>query len=407
MKTKLLAFSIFAATAVTVTFLPTLQHALATTTAPVVTPITLDPIDLAPGNNEHPKIEVVFVLDTTGSMSGLIDTAKEKIWSIASTMASAQTAPDIKMGLVAYRDRGDAYVTKTVALSSDLDSMYAQLMDFKADGGGDTPESVNQGLFEAVNNMQWNDDQQTYKVVFLVGDAPAHMDYQDDVKYPDTMALAKQKGIIINTIQAGHDHATTQNWQRVASLGNGDYFQVEQSGSAIAIATPFDKEIAELSKELDDTRLYFGNKEDKEKQALKLSATKKLHEKSSDASRARRATFNSSKSGKANFLGDNELVDAIESGRMDLKDIPEEELPEPLQTMTTGEQTAYIAEEAKQRKEIGQDLKVLSEKRESYLRKKVKEDGGVRDSFDAKIYGSIMSQAKEKGLVYDDDSAKY
>ena len=178
MKTKLLAVSIFAATAVTVTFLPTIQHALATTTSPVI----IDPVKLAPVHNEQPKIEVVFVLDTTGSMSGLIDTAIEKIWSIASTMASAQTAPDIKIGLVAYRDRGDDYVTKNVPLSGDLDSMYAQLMDFKANGGGDTPESVNQGLYDAVNNMQWNDDQQTYKVVFLIGDAPAHMDYQDDVK---------------------------------------------------------------------------------------------------------------------------------------------------------------------------------------------------------------------------------
>ena len=407
MKTKLLAFSIFAATAVTVTFLPTIQHALATTTTPIITHITLDPIDLAPVVNEHPKIEVVFVLDTTGSMSGLIDAAKEKIWSIASTMASAQNSPDIKMGLVAYRDRGDTYVTKTVALSNDLDSMYAQLMDFQADGGGDTPESVNQALFDAVNKMQWNDDQQTYKVVFLVGDAPAHMDYQNDVKYPETMALAKQKGIIINTIQAGNDAATTANWQQMASLGNGDYFQVEQSGNAVAIATPFDKKLAELSKKLDDTRLYFGNKDDKEKQALKLSATKKLHEEASETSRARRATYNATKSGKANFLGDNELVDAISSGRIDLKDIPEEELPAPIQSMTTDEQTAYIAEEAKQRKEIGQDLKILAKKREDYLRKKVEDDGGARDSFDTKLYGSITAQAKEKGLIYDDDSAKY
>ena len=407
MKTKLLAFSIFAATAVTVTFLPTLQHALATTTAPVITPITLDPIDLAPVINEHPKIEVVFVLDTTGSMSGLIDAAKEKIWSIASTMASAQNAPDIKMGLVAYRDRGDAYVTQTVALSNDLDSMYAKLMDFTADGGGDTPESVNQALFDAVNKMHWNDDQQTYKVVFLVGDAPAHMDYQNDVKYPETMALAKQKGIIINTIQAGNDAATTANWQQVASLGNGDYFQVEQSGNAIAIVTPFDKKMAALSKKLDDTRLYFGNKEDKEKQALKLLATKKLHDKASDASRARRATYNATKSGKANFLGDNELVDAISSGRIELNDIPKEELPKSLQAMAPEEQIAYITEEKLQRDELEKNLNVLAEKRENYLRKKVAADGGARDSLDAKIYSSITAQAKEKGLIYDEDSAKY
>jgi len=408
MKTKLLAFSIFAATAVTVTFIPALQTAIATTNTPTVAPINIKPIDVSPIiKNEHPKIEVVFVLDTTGSMSGLIDAAKEKIWSIASTMASAQTAPDIKMGLVAYRDRGDAYVTKSVPLSNDLDSMYAKLMDFQADGGGDTPESVNQGLYDAVNKMQWNDDQQTYKVVFLVGDAPAHMDYNDDVKYPETMALAKQKGIIINTIQAGQDATTTANWQKVASLGNGDYFQVEQSGNAIAIATPFDKELAELSEKLDDTRLYFGNKADKVKQALKVAATEKLHNEASDESRARRATFNASKSGKANFLGDKELVDAISSGRIELDDITQEELPEPMQAMSADEQAVFIAEEKEQRDVIEENLKVLAKKRENYLRKKVDADGGAKDSFDAKLYGSISAQAKEKGLVYNEESAKY
>src|SRR5690606_24999580 len=88
------------------------------------------------------RVEVVFVLDTTGSMGGLISAAKEKIWSIASTLADAQQAPEIAMGLVAYRDRGDAYVTRVVDLDRDLDSMYVELMQFTADGGGDGPEAV-------------------------------------------------------------------------------------------------------------------------------------------------------------------------------------------------------------------------------------------------------------------------
>ena len=100
--------------------------------------------------SELPSIEVMFVLDTTGSMSGLIAAAKEKIWSIANTLASADPAPEIKMGLVGYRDRGDAYITTFTALFDDLDAVYTQLMRFQADGGGDTPESVNQALYEAV-----------------------------------------------------------------------------------------------------------------------------------------------------------------------------------------------------------------------------------------------------------------
>jgi len=407
MKTKLLALSIFAATAATVTFFPTIQQALANTSQPPII-IDIDPVVTpALANIDKPKIEVVFVLDTTGSMSGLIDAAKEKIWSIASTMASAQNAPDIKIGLVAYRDRGDAYVTQSVSLSNDLDSMYAKLMDYRADGGGDSPESVNQALYEAVNNMTWSQDQNTYKVVFLVGDAPAHMDYQDDVKYPETIKIAKTKGIIINTIQAGQDSETTANWQQMASLGNGDYFQVEQSGNAVAIATPYDKKMAALSKQLDDTRLYYGDREQKEKQASKVAATSKLHELASDESRARRAEFNAAPSGKTNFLGENELIEAITSGDIDLASIKNEELPASIQAMPVEEQETFIQQKAEDRDNLQAEMKVLADKRNDYLKKQVESEGGKKDSFDAQIFGSIRGQAKEKGLIYDADSMKY
>ena len=105
---------------------------------------------------QSPVVDVVFVLDTTGSMSGLIQTAREKIWSIASTMASARPTPTIRVGLVGYRDRGDAYVTRVVDLSDNLDAVYAELMQFEAGGGGDTPESVNAALYAAVHAMSWS-----------------------------------------------------------------------------------------------------------------------------------------------------------------------------------------------------------------------------------------------------------
>ena len=73
----------------------------------------------------RPEVEVVFCLDTTGSMGGLINAAKQKIWAISNQIASGKPTPRVKIGLVAYRDRGDAYVTKVIDLTEDLDAYLA------------------------------------------------------------------------------------------------------------------------------------------------------------------------------------------------------------------------------------------------------------------------------------------
>jgi uncharacterized protein YegL len=261
------------------------------------------------------RVEVVFVLDTTGSMGGLIAAAKEKIWSIASTLAQAKQAPEISMGLVAYRDRGDAYVTQVIDLDKDLDSMYAKLMQFRADGGGDSPESVNQALGDATTKISWSQDADTYRVIFLVGDAPPHMDYQDDVKYPTTVAAAAAKGIVVNTIQCGGMRETVKPWQEIAALGHGRYFTVDQAGSAVAVATPFDDKIATLAAELDSTRLYYGNAEEKAKMASKTAASDELHASASPAAQARRGVFNASEAGASNLLGGAAEVDRRAAAR--------------------------------------------------------------------------------------------
>ena len=346
----------------------------------------------------RPRIDVVFVLDTTGSMGGMIEAAKEKIWSIASTMAAAQPTPVIRMGLVAYRDRGDAYVTRVFDLSSDLDSMYAELMDFRADGGGDGPESVNQALHDAVHKISWSRDDQAYRVLFLVGDAPPHMDYQDDVKYQDTVAVARDKGITLNTIQCGNDNATRRRWEQIAQLADGRYFRVEQSGSAVAITTPYDERLASLSKALDDTRLYYGNEEDRKRQKRKLAAAEKLHAGASAASRARRATFNASEGGESNFLGEGELVEDVAKGRVDLSDIDRDMLPQPMQSMAPADLEAHVAGKVERRNELRRQIKDLAGERSEFLRKKRDSFEDVEASLDDQIYTTVREQVEAQGM---------
>jgi len=405
MKSKLTALALFAVTAATVTLYSAYKGNGAA--KPPADPATLQLPAQDSLGNQRPLVEVVFVVDTTGSMSGLIQAAKEKIWSIASTMAQAQPAPEIRMGLVAYRDRGDDYVTRVVDLSADIDSVYATLMDFRAGGGGDGPESVNQALYDAVHNISWTKHRQAYQVVFLVGDAPPHMDYQDDVKYPLTLAAASAQGILVNAIQCGENAATTREWQRLAQLGQGRFFRVEQGGSAVAIVTPFDAKLADLSAQLDKTRWYYGSEEAKQARQRKLDATAKLHADSSIASRARRAAFNASDSGELNLLGEGELVDDVASGRVQLSAIDRKALPAPLQSMAPEAQQALLDETARRRDELQQQIRQLSEQRSAFLNEKVEEAGGAKESLDAKIYGAVRAQAAAKGLVYEADAPSY
>ena len=360
-----------------------------------------------PQTNGKPRVDAVFVLDTTGSMGGLIQAAKDKIWSIASTLAAAEPTPEIRIGLVAYRDRGDTYVTRIVDLTTDLDQIHAALFELDAQGGGDGPEAVNQALFDAVHQISWNQSASTYRTLFLVGDAPPHMDYQDDVKYPVTLAAAKDKGIRVNAVQCGQSGETRERWQQIAQVGGGGFFQVEQTGGAVAIATPYDEKMAKLSAELDKTRIYYGSVAERQKAKDKIAAAEKVQAKTAAPALARRAAFLSDKAGNKAFVGENELVDEVASGRIELDHIDKENLPEPMREMTKAERHALIEENVERRDGLKRQIQQIAEERSAYLRKEVEQRGGKKDSLDFKIHQAVRGQAADAGLSYSEDALAY
>ena len=399
-KSTLLAGVLLTGTAAAVGFYPQ-SKSLQPQVTPPTQPIALQPINTVQAANlEQAKVEVVFVLDTTSSMSGLIDAAKNNIWSIANSMANAQPAPQMHMGLVAFRDRGDAYVTKVLDLSQDLDSMYASLMDFKAQGGGDGPESVNAALYDAVHSISWSQDE-SYKVIFLVGDAPPHMDYADDVKYPTIIKQAQQKGIVVNSIQAGTSGDTKKVWQHIASLNQGAFFQVEQGGNAVAVTTPYDEKLAALSRQLDQTRLFYGSEDQRKKMEAKTQAAQKLAAAAPASVQAKRAEYNRSDAGAKNLFAESELIEDMAAGKVALDSIAEAELPKPLLSMSKKDQAAFVEKTSQERKRLKQEIEQLAEQRQSYIKAQL-EDKEVDESLDGQIYQAVREQAKTKGLNYAD-----
>ncbi len=341
----------------------------------------------------RPKVEVVFCLDTTGSMGGLIAGAKAKIWSICNQIAGGKPTPDLKVGLVAYRDKGDAYITRVFDLSDDLDAIHGHLKKFEAQGGGDTPEHVNQALDDAVNKIKWSTDKKTLRIIFLVGDAPPHMDYTDDVKYPVTCKKAVEKGIIINTIQCGADPECTRYWKDIAVKSEGSFAAIPQAGGVVAVATPFDARLAKINTELATSTVVYGGARTRAAGEAKKDEARRL----SAPAAADRAGF-AGKSGKAAAY---DLIDAIKEKRVDLKKLKESELPEELKKLkTTKEREEYLKKIEKKRAELNKEAVELDRKRTAYIQAELKKKGKDKDSFDSNVLEMLRKQAKKHKIDY-------
>jgi Mg-chelatase subunit ChlD len=350
----------------------------------------------APTRQSKPRIEVCFVLDTTGSMGGLIEGAKQKIWSIANEMIGAQPTPELKLGLIGYRDRDDEYVVKSFSLTDDIDAIYGHLREFQAGGGGDAPESVNEALAEAIHKMPWSNDNKVLKIIFLVGDAPPHMDYPNGPKYPDLCREAAEKDLIINTIQCGEMAETKPIWQEIAKLSEGSYVGISQSGNVAVISTPMDKELGRLNERIGATLIPYGDS----KLQAEVHAKYAVAKSAPVSAMADRLTYNS-KTGKA-VQGRGELVDALNDKSLKLEEIDQKQLPTELQKLDRSELQKRIAKARDERADLQKQIVEVSKKREAYIQSENKRLAaeGKGDAFDQKVTETLHAQAAKKGISY-------
>jgi len=339
------------------------------------------------------QIEVVFVLDTTSSMSGLIEGAKLKIWAIANEIIKAKPTPELKIGLVAYRDIGDAYVTRVFDLSDDLDLVYKNLLSFRAEGGGDTPESVNRALDDVVTKIKWSTEKSPLRIIYLVGDSPPHLDYNDGLDYRKIAQASIKNDIIINTIRCGDNHETETIWKEIASLAEGAYMSVSQTGGMVAIDTPMDNELAELSRKLGDTAVGYGERK-------MLSADlKESYDKAAAAAPSVPAARAENMAGK-DELNAWDLIDSIKNDRVKLEKLEDKDLPEEMRKMTPAERAKYLEQKGKERDEIKSKMNDLSKKRTDYIAQEMKKTGGDKDSFDSQLLKNLKEQAAKKGINF-------
>ncbi len=344
---------------------------------------------------DQPQFDVVFVLDTTSSMSGLIEGAKEKIWSIASRMASGKPAPRIRIGLVAFRDRGDAYVTKPFGLTTDLDAVYRNLRAFQAQGGGDGPEHVGKGLSDAVTGMQWDPGKRTAKMIFLVGDAPPHDDYRDGFALADVARKAIKGGIVVNTIRCGTDSTTETAFREVARIADGTFATIGQTGDMVKVETPYDAKLEKMSDALAGKNLYGGTAagratgDARTREVLSLSGTSAADRLSYRA----KAVVAAKTPADVTAAGGVDLV--LEPWRVEK--LSDDELPAALKAIDPSKRRAWLERQRAERFDLEADVKKVAAERDEWLLKNPGEHG---DSFDATVMKKVRERGTAVGVEY-------
>jgi hypothetical protein len=343
-----------------------------------------------PAHAGRPLVEVAFVLDTTGSMGPLIEGAKRKIWSIATSIVDAHPEAEVRMALVAYRDIGDVYVTKKFDLTTDIQGLYGELLGFRAQGGGDWPESVNEALDVAVTQLSWTRRRSALKIIFLVGDAPPHMDYAQDRKYPAVLVDARRKGIIVNAVQAGSARDTERVWREIAQRGDGDYLRIPQDGGAVvSIETPYDRQILELQIQLNRTVIPYGKVGERRRVEDKVARTAAAPVPAATDM----AAYLARKAGPREVItGGGDLVGDVAAGRARLDAVPESELPEALRPLPPAERKAYLERQAQERKALESRMSAMVKQRDAYIAAERAKQPAAKDSFDRVVEATLKKQ---------------
>ena len=360
---------------------------------------TIAPVQLSSNGQ---AMEMVFVLDTTGSMGGLLTGAKERIWGIVNEVMQTSSVSSVKVGLVAYRDRGDQYITQVLPLTEDLDKVYSTLMTYDAQGGGDEPEDVRRALAEGVAKAGWSQPAPGHaQILFLVGDAPPH-DYADEADPLTTADLAVKHGIIVNTIQCGNSVATEHVWEAIARRGQGQYFLIPQNGGVQTVLTPYDDELSELGGRLGKTYLAYGGGAGKDGEDFRAmqkemvdSVEYSISTRSAPSAAAERSV-NKALNSKA-YIGD--LLQDIENGSIKFDSVKTEDLPSELQKLSVEERTKYIENRLADRAEIRKQIMALSKQRTEYIAaEQKKRKGGAQNGFDVAVSAALREQLAKKGI---------
>jgi hypothetical protein len=345
---------------------------------------------------EGQAIDVVLCLDVSGSMEGLVESAKIKMWDMVNELARVKPTPQLRVALYTYGhdsyDPKEGWVKQDVGLTTDLDEVYKKLNSLTINGGTEYVARVCQ---YALTQQKWSEQKDALRIIFVCGNEPVDQDKQVHLK--DVAKLAKEKGVVINTIYCNWGHPGEEpGWRAFASDAGGKFAVIEHNKRVVQIETPFDKELLTLNGKLNDTFIAYGGQRGREKKENQAAQD-------ANAARAGAPAISSRVAAKGGALYRNSdwciVSKMIEDPNFDISKIPENELPDELKKLKPEERVAYVKKKVEERQKIQKEIADVNAKRATFITEAMKKHASETDKqLDTALREMIREQADTKGI---------
>ncbi len=348
----------------------------------------------APASDDA-RVDLAICLDTSGSMDGLIDAARQGIWAIVNDFALAKPAPKIRVALLTFGNDGhnkeNGWVEVQTPFTEDLDLVSQKLFALTTNGG---TELVGRVIQTSLDRLEWTDAPGALKLIVVAGNESADQD--QECRFRDACQRAIGKGVMINSIYCGNpaDQLAPQ-WREVAQLADGQFHAIDKDNGGIVIETPFDAQIQALNAQVNKTYVPYGeggkrawaNQEAQDKNAIGLNSQVA----------AERAVCKVSGVYDCSTW---DLLDACRAQTVKLTELKQEDLPEHLRGKTPAELEKVVAELQAQRDALHKQIQDLSVQRQKCIDEEMaKRALDPTKSFDYAVRQAVRNQAQQKGIA--------
>ncbi|MDA8886754.1 VWA domain-containing protein [Bacteroidia bacterium] len=358
-------------------------------------PMALPEIEQRDNTNAANEIQIALILDTSGSMDGLIDQAKSQLWGIINELSKAykdSARANVRIALYEYGNDNISvqkdYVRQVLPFTTDLDDISEKLFALSTNGGS---EYCAEAIHSSLNELTWSQES-GMKVIYIAGNEPFN---QGSFSHKEACEMASQNNVTVYPIFCGNkQEGLNTHWNDCAVITKGQYMNIDSDIKVVEMATPYDDSLDVLNYQLNNTYIYYGlqGRSLKEKQ-VKQDLNQETYSKANKVSRTM------SKSSKMYSNEKWDLVDAYKKDKSVVNKVNKSTLPDSLKSLNDEELNDYVVSKNKEREKIKNEINRLGVNRTTYISKNKESSKDL--TLGDRMVKTIKTEAKNKGYEFE------